>query len=518
MGGEEGATGMSDRGSIVLATVSGDVHDIGKNIVKVILACNGFRVIDLGVMVPLEKIVETARTEKADMIGLSGLIAPSLDEMVCVAQEMERQHFETPLLIGGATTSTTHTAVKIAPAYHGITIRVPDATRAVTVASRLMNTDQRKTFGIETRDSQITLRQQYEVRQAKRDLISLDEARRKRLKTDWDNYRPVRPAELGVTIYDNCALDELVKYIDWTPFFNAWELAGRYPGILNDKVAGEQAVKLFDDAQSLLTTIVDQKLLQARAVVGLFPANAVDDDIVVYEDEKRGTVWQTLHMLRQQRRKPAGQVNSCLADLIAPADTEVSDYIGAFAVTAGHGVHELAAKFEQDDDDYNALMTQLLADRLAEALAEQTHELVRTSLWGYANRERLNNQELIAEKYIGIRPAPGYPACPDHTEKRQLFEMLDVEKATGIKLTASGAMAPGASISGWYFSHPKAIYFGVGRIGRDQVAAYAKRKGVTVADIEKALAIQLAYDPVSTESTRSETTPRTVASANKGSK
>jgi 5-methyltetrahydrofolate--homocysteine methyltransferase len=491
------ATGTAARrnGTIVMATVKGDVHDIGKNIVGVVLRCNNYDVIDLGVMVPAQTILDTARERGADVIGLSGLITPSLDEMVHVAREMTRQGFTMPLLIGGATTSRAHTAVKIAPAYSGPAIHVLDASRGVGVVSQLLSAERRDAFLGDVRGEYEKLRAQHGARDAERVLLPLSEARRRRLQVDWSAYEAPAPRRPGVTVLPNCPLDELVPYIDWTPFFQAWELKGSYPAILEDSTVGEQARRLLEDARQLLERIVRERLLQARAVVGVFRANAVGDDVAIYGDGAGSEVRATLHGLRQQFEKAPGRPNLCLADFVMPQSIGRPDWIGAFAVTAGIGQDALVARFEREHDDYQAILTKALADRLAEALAERLHERVRADLWGYAPDERLDNAALIEERYRGIRPAPGYPACPEHTEKRTLFELLDAPRQAGITLTESCAMLPTASVSGWYFAHPAAQYFGVGRIGRDQVADYATRKGMTVAEVERWLGPNLAYDP-----------------------
>ncbi len=489
-------TAPASHGTIVLATVKGDVHDIGKNIVAVVLRCNGYEVVDLGVMVPAETILETARRVQADAIGLSGLITPSLEEMVHAAKEMEREGFTVPLLIGGATTSKMHTAVRIEPAYRGPTIHVLDASRSVGVVASLLSPDRRAPFARDVRAEYAELRRAHGERRADARLVSLAEARRNRLALPWAECRPARPARPGVHAVDDCPLEELRALVDWTPFFAAWELPGRYPDILRDPAKGAEARKLYDDAQRLLDRLVAGRRLRARAALGLFPANSVgDDDIEVYADEDRTRVLTVLHHLRQQMERQPGRPNLCLADYVAPRDAGVADWIGAFAVTAGHGVEELCAEFERGHDDYSAILTKALADRLAEALAEWLHRRVRREFWGYAPDEALDNEGLIAERYVGIRPAPGYPACPDHTEKAALFGLLDATARTGIALTDSYAMWPAASVSGWYFAHPKAAYFGLGRIGRDQAADYARRKGMDVRAAERWLAPVLGYDP-----------------------
>ncbi|GBD31585.1 MAG: methionine synthase [Gemmatimonadales bacterium] len=484
------------KGTIVLATVKGDVHDIGKNIVAVVLRCNNYRVIDLGVMVPAATILETAKKEGADAVGLSGLITPSLDEMVHVAEAMEREGFEIPLLIGGATTSKIHTAVRIAPAYSGPTVHVLDASRCVAVVSSLFSPERRDDFVREVRREYLKIRERHGERAEEKRILPLAEARKRKFSAGWDGYRPPKPAVLGTTVFQDYPLDELAGYVDWTPFFRAWELKGTFPRILEDDTVGAQARKLFDDAQQLLRRIVEERRFRARGVVGLFPANTVNhDDIEIYADETRSTVLAVVHGLRQQSEKPEGRPNLCLADFIAPKESGIEDYFGAFAVTVGPEVEELAREFELEHDDYNSIMTKALGDRLAEAFAERLHQIVRTRLWGYAPDESLSNDDLIREKYRGIRPAPGYPACPDHSEKRTLFALLDAENTAGIRLTESCAMWPPCSVSGWYLSHPEAFYFGIGKIGRDQVEDYARRKGVPVEEVERWLAPNLAYAP-----------------------
>jgi 5-methyltetrahydrofolate--homocysteine methyltransferase len=491
---QRAAGGVRRNGTVVMATVKGDVHDIGKNIVGVVLRCNNYEVIDLGVMVPAQKILDTAREKGADVIGLSGLITPSLDEMVHVAKEMTRQGFTLPLLIGGATTSRAHTAVKIAPAYSGPAIHVLDASRGVGVVSQLLSAERRDAYLAGIRGEYEKLRTAHGARQDERVILPLAEARRRAMHIDWAAYDPPAPCKPGVTAFADYPLAELVPYIDWTPFFQAWELKGSYPAILEDSVVGEQARKLFADAKALLQRIVKERLFQARAVVGLFPANTVADDIEVYSGTDRKEVRTVLRGLRQQFEKQPGRPNLCLADFVAPRESKKADWVGAFAVTAGFGQDALVAGFEKDNDDYSAILAKALADRLAEALAERLHERVRRELWGYAPEEHLDNAALVAERYRGIRPAPGYPACPEHTEKRTLFDLLDVP-AIGMTLTESCAMLPTASVAGWYFAHPESQYFGVGKVGRDQVADYAGRKGMTVAEAERWLGPNLAYDP-----------------------
>jgi 5-methyltetrahydrofolate--homocysteine methyltransferase len=487
-------TGPERAGTVLLATVKGDVHDIGKNIVGVVLGCNNYEVIDLGVMVPAQRILDEARRVNADVIGLSGLITPSLDEMTHVAREMTRQAFTVPLLIGGATTSRAHTAVRIAPAYTGPTVYVLDASRSVSVLSQLLSPERRPAFTADTAAEYARLRERHAARDAGTVLLSLAEARRRRTAIDWSGFLPPVPAKSGRTVFDDVPLEVLVGYIDWTPFFRTWELAGSWPGILDDPVVGTQARQLLADARALLDRIVRERLLRARAVIGLYPASAAGDDVELYADGAGRQVVAVLHGLRQQFEKPPGRPNQCLADFVAPRDAGIPDWVGAFAVTAGHGLDDLVAEFARAHDDYNGIMAKALADRLAEALAEWAHERVRRELWGYAPDEALDNAALIAERYRGIRPAPGYPACPEHTEKRTLFALLDAEGAAGMTLTESCAMLPTASVSGWYLAHPEARYFGLGRIGRDQVEDYARRKGMTVAEAERWLAPNLAYD------------------------
>ena len=492
---KQGGGPRQAKGRILMATVKGDVHDIGKNIVGVVLQCNNYEVIDLGVMVPCQTILDTAREKQVDLIGLSGLITPSLDEMCHVAAEMERQGFSTPLLIGGATTSKVHTAVKVAPGYSHPTVYVTDASRAVGVASQLLSPEQRDGYAAAVREEYLGLQTQYEGKTARTQLVPLEQARANAAQIDWDAYTPPTPRAPGVTGFDDYPLGDLVSRIDWSPFFTAWELRGAYPAILDDDVVGEEARRLLRDAEAMLARIVDEKLLRARAVVGLFPANADGDDIEVYTDESRREVRMVIHCLRQQMQKPPSRPNSCLADFVAPRGRGIADYVGGFAVTAGIGVDKLAAAYEADHDDYNSILVKVLADRLAEALAERLHERVRKELWGYAADETLDNEALIHEAYRGIRPAPGYPACPDHTEKGPLFELLDAPAHTGLALTESFAMFPTAAVSGFYFSHPQSAYFGVGRIGRDQAEDYARRKGMELATIEKWLSPNLGYQP-----------------------
>jgi 5-methyltetrahydrofolate--homocysteine methyltransferase len=484
------------QGKIVIATVKGDVHDIGKNIVGVVLACNNFEVTDLGVMVPAEKILEEARKRNADVIGLSGLITPSLDEMVHVAQEMERLGYTEPLLIGGATTSRAHTAVKIAPHYSGPVIHVLDASRAAGVVSSLLSEDLQPGFTAKNAEEQNKLRLEFQQKTSSKPLLSIGVARERKEPIDWNTAQIDRPSFSGAQSIGSQPLDELVSYIDWSPFFHTWELRGRFPAILDDPEVGSQARQLFEDAQKLLQDIVNSRLITAKGVYGFWPANSVGDDIEVYNEESRTNVLAVFHMLRQQMDKPSGQFNHCLADFIAPKASGRVDYLGGFAVTAGHGADELARQFEADHDDYNAIMTKALADRLAEAFAEYLHERARRE-WGFGVEEKLSKEDLIRESYRGIRPAAGYPACPDHTEKRTLFGLLQAEKATGIRLTESYAMWPGASVSGLYFGAPNAKYFGVGKIGRDQIQDYQVRKGLSLEEVERWLGPYLNYQPSS---------------------
>jgi len=477
---------------IVMATVKGDVHDIGKNIVGVVLQCNNFEVIDLGVMVPAERILETARREQADIIGLSGLITPSLDEMVQVAREMQRQDFRVPLLIGGATTSPAHTAVKIDPEYEGPVVYVKDASRSVGVAQKLASDNDRVTYIEKVRQDNERRRRLHAGGKRQAPQLSLVEARQNKARPDWNAAAP-RPAQPGVQTIE-LAVADLVEYIDWMPFFNAWEFRGKFPAILQDPDTGEVATSLYEEARSMLDRIVGEGWLEARAVVGLFPANSIDDDIVVYADEERRAELARLHQLRQQKALADGRPNLCLADFVAPVGSGIADWVGSFAVTTGLGLDKRAADFERAHDDYNSIMLKALGDRLAEAGAEYLHARVRREWWGYAPDEGLSNDELIAEAYRGIRPAPGYPACPDHTEKQTLWRVLDVERNTGIRLTDSYAMFPAASVSGWYFAHPDSRYFAVGKIGRDQAEDYARRKGLPVATVERWLAANLGYD------------------------
>ena len=484
------------KGTIVLATVKGDVHDIGKNIVGVVLRCNNYEVVDLGVMVPAATILETARRVKADAIGLSGLITPSLDEMVHTAKEMEREGFTLPLLIGGATTSRVHTAVRIEPAYHGPTVHVLDASRSVGVVSSLLSDQKRDVFVAGVRQEYVRLRREHGERRAQERLVKIAEARRNKLALAWEGYCPPQPRMDGVHALNDYPLAELRETVDWTPFFAAWEMRGKYPDIFADPAKGAEARRLFDDAQRLLERIIAERRLRARAVFGLFPANSVgDDDIEIYADRGRSRVLTVLHHLRQQMGRPPGRPNLCLADYVAPRDSGLPDWIGAFAVTAGLGVDELCAEFERSHDDYSAILAKALSARLAESLAERLPQRVRREFWGYAPDEALDGAALIAERYVGIRPAPGYPACPDHTEKGALFALLDAASRAGITLTESYAMWPAASVSGWYFANPKAAYFGLGKIGRDQAHDYARRKGMDVRATERWLSPVLGYDP-----------------------
>jgi 5-methyltetrahydrofolate--homocysteine methyltransferase len=458
----------------------------------VVLQCNNYEVIDLGVMVPASRILETAREVNADIIGLSGLITPSLEEMTRVAAEMEREGFTIPLLIGGATTSRTHTAVKIEPKYHGPVVHVLDASRAVGVASTLLDKERRDAFAAGVREEYDKVRRDRGDRQEREARHPVAEARRHGLQIDWTGVEAPRPSFLGVRTFEDYPLDELAERIDWTPFFATWELKGAYPRIFDDPKVGEAARSLYEDARRLLDRIVRERSLRATAVLGFWPANRVEDDIELYTDDTRSDVLAVVHSLRQQMVKPPGRPNLALADFTAPKDSGVADYVGAFAVTAGHGLEELVAEFKAANDDYSAILATALADRLAEAFAERLHERVRRELWGYAPDEALDNEALIAEKYQGIRPAPGYPACPDHTEKGTLFTLLDAEARAGIRLTESYAMYPGAAVSGWYFWHPQSSYFGVGRIGRDQLEDYAARKGMSVEDAARWLSPNLA--------------------------
>jgi 5-methyltetrahydrofolate--homocysteine methyltransferase len=491
-----GVTSADDtNGTIIMATVKGDVHDIGKNIVGVVLQCNNYKVIDLGVMVPASKILDAAKEHNADIIGLSGLITPSLDEMVNFAVEMEREGLQIPLLIGGATTSRAHTAVKVAPRRSGPVVWVKDASRSVPVAAALLDDKQRPALLEATEADYAALRERH-AQKSERPMLTLEKARANRTPIEWAGYTPPVPAQgLGVREFLDYDLAELREYIDWQPFFNAWEMKGRFPDILNNPVSGETARKLYDDAQEMLDTLIKEKWLTANGVIGFFPANAVGDDIEVYTDETRTEVMTTLHNLRQQGEHRSGIPNRSLGDYIAPKDTGLADYVGAFAVTTGLGIHVKIDEFKAANDDYSAILLESLADRLAEAFAERMHQRVRKEFWGFQPDEQLDNEALIDEKYVGIRPAPGYPACPEHTEKATLWELMDVKERTGIELTESMAMWPGAAVSGWYFSHPQSQYFVVGRIAQDQVADYAKRKGWTLKEAERWLGPNLGYNP-----------------------
>jgi 5-methyltetrahydrofolate--homocysteine methyltransferase len=491
---------LPSAGKVLMATVKGDVHDIGKNIVGVVLQCNNYEVIDLGVMVPAAKILETAKKEKVDIIGLSGLITPSLDEMCYVAAEMEREGFACPLLIGGATTSKVHTAVKINPNYHrGQAVYVLDASRAVGVVSNLLSDTERAPFIAGIKEDYGKVRTTYLANESRKQRITLQAARGNKFAIDWKSFQPVKPSFFGPRAYTNFDLASLVPYIDWTPFFQTWELSGRYPQILADNKVGAEAKKLFDDAQALLKRMVAEKWVTASGVVGFWPANSVGDDIELYTGEPRHSKLATLHTLRQQiARDPSrDRAHTALADFIAPKETGVADYIGGFAVTTGIGEDAAIEKYVAKTDDYNRIMAKALCDRLAEAFAEAMHGAVRKDLWGYAKGENLSYDDLILEKYKGIRPAPGYPAQPDHTEKATLWKLMDVDHLTGITLTESFAMWPGASVSGLYFAHPDSHYFGVGKVERDQVEDYANRKGWTVEVAERWLAPVLNYDPAS---------------------
>jgi 5-methyltetrahydrofolate--homocysteine methyltransferase len=484
------------KGKILMATVKGDVHDIGKNIVGVVLQCNNYEVIDLGVMVPCEKILDVAKKENVDIIGLSGLITPSLDEMVHVAREMQRLDFNIPLMIGGATTSKAHTAVKIEPQYkNDIALYVSDASRCVNVASQLLSKTAKPTLVEAARTEYDEIRERRKNRGDRTKLVSMSEARARAPELDFETYQPPKPAFTGVRAFNDYDLNELVDYIDWTPFFISWDIAGKYPAIFDDPKRGEAARTLFDDAQKLLKKMIEDKRITARGVIGFWPANRRGDDIVVYTDESRTEELTTLHHLRQQDEKAPGKPMMALSDFVAPEDSHVGDYVGGFAVTTGIGVDELTKEFKDAHDDYSAIMVQALADRLAEAFAERMHERVRKEFWGYATDEQLANDDLIKERYQGIRPAPGYPACPDHTEKATLFKLLDATANTSLQLTEHFAMYPTAAVSGWYFAHPESKYFAVGKIGVDQVEDYAERKGLSKAEAERWLMPSLAYDP-----------------------
>jgi 5-methyltetrahydrofolate--homocysteine methyltransferase len=510
----------SSAGKILLATVKGDVHDIGKNIVGVVLACNNYEVIDIGVMVSCDKILAAAKEHQVDIIGLSGLITPSLDEMVYVAQEMERLGFKIPLLIGGATTSRIHTAVKIDPHYSGPVIHVLDASRSVPVAGRLLQNEltQQEIFS-EIKEEYAALRISHAARQKDKNYLSISDARKKTSGINWQGFEAKAPQFLGVKYLNDYSLEEIAKYIDWTPFFSTWQLSGKYPKIFDNAIIGQEAKKLFDDAQELLKEIIDQKLLKANAALGFYPVNSFGDDIILHNFkenvqetlcEKHGThktisfeiekkdelsdSKEWLHHLRQQGQKASSLPNHALSDFVAPLHTGITDYIGAFALTTGLGIESLLEKYEKEHDDYNSIMVKSLADRLAEAFAELLHEKVRKEYWGYSTDENFTCEELISEKYQGIRPAPGYPACPDHTEKRKLFDLLKAEENSGINLTESYAMHPASSVSGFYFSHPQSTYFGLGKIAKDQVVDYAERKGMDLKEVERWLSPVLNYD------------------------
>jgi len=487
------ASSRGAAGKILMATVKGDVHDIGKNIVSVVLACNNYEIIDLGVMVPPEKIIQRAVEEQVDIIGLSGLITPSLDEMVFLAKEMERQNFKVPLLIGGATTSKAHTAVKIDPQYNAAVVHVNDASRAVTVVGDLLQKERSGAYKNQVKLDYESFREKFLQRGRTKEYISIAEARQNKFQIAWNETAITTPKEVGIKVIEEVALEKLLPFIDWTPFFRSWDLHGKYPAILTDAVVGEHASELFSDAQKLLQDVIASKSLKAKAVFGLFPANSVvEDDIKVTNTEADQTV--TFHTLRQQSRKKEGVPHIALADFIAPKSSGIQDYLGCFCVTAGFGTQDLASSYEKNHDDYNAIMIKALADRLAEALAEYLHKEVRTRYWGYAIEEDLTNDELIKESYKGIRPAPGYPACPDHLEKNTIWELLKVEENIGVQLTESLAMWPAASVSGYYFAHPEARYFGLGKIAQDQLGSYAQRKGISVEMAQKWLAPNLAED------------------------
>lgn len=483
------------KGKILLATVKGDVHDIGKNIVGVVLRCNNYDVIDLGVMVPSDKILETAQEEKVDIIGLSGLITPSLDEMVHVASEMERQKFKLPLLIGGATTSRIHTAVKIEPSYSGTTIHVLDASRSVNVVGNLLSDENRPELEKKISSLYSQLRDDHKKRRESAELIPFEKACENKEQIQWNSYTPKRPEVMGITVFEDMPVEDLLAYIDWTPFFRIWRIRGRYPDLLDDEKVGKQATELIDDAKKMLQRIIDEKLLTVRGVVGMFPANAVGEDIEIYSDDSRKKISAAIHCLRQQEKKSSGKPNASLADFIAPKETGIEDYIGAFVVSAGFGVSAVSRQFEKDNDDYSSIMIKGLATRLAEAYAEKLHERVRKDIWGYSPDENFTNKELIDEKYSGIRPAPGYPTCPDHTEKDILFSLVDARGNIDVRLTQTYAMSPPASVSGWYFAHPQSHYFNLGKLEKDQIIDYAERKGMSVKEVEKWLAPNLIYDP-----------------------
>jgi len=488
-------TEVKSNGKVLLATVKGDVHDIGKNIVGVVLQCNNYDIIDLGVMVSSEDILRVAKEEKCDIIGLSGLITPSLDEMVHVAKEMKRQDYTLPLLIGGATTSKAHTAVKIEPQYEEPVVYVPNASRSVSVVSALLSDELRPAFMERQKDEYERVRERHYKKGPRSTLISLEDARANAVPVSFDEYTPTTPANLGVTVLDDIDLNTVRNYIDWTPFFMTWQLSGKYPLILKHEVVGEEATRLFNDANTMLDDVINNKKLTAKAVFGLFPAHRKKDDLILYTDETRTTPLKKLHQLRQQSKKPAGQYNRCLSDYVADEASGVKDYVGAFAVSAGFGVDEIVKAFDAEHDDYNSILAKAVADRLAEATAEYLHEQIRKEYWGYAPEENLENDDLIREKYQGIRPAPGYPACPEHTEKGLLWELLDVENNIGMELTSSYAMWPGAAVSGWYFAHPEAKYFAVAKVAKDQVEDYAIRKEMTMPQAERWLSANLDYEP-----------------------
>lgn len=483
----------SSAAKILLATVKGDVHDIGKNIVGVVLACNNFDIVDLGVMVPADKILDAAIEHKVDAIGLSGLITPSLDEMVHVAKEMERRGMKLPLMVGGATTSRIHTAVKIDPVYSGAVVHVLDASKSVPVAGELISKETYNNIFTRVKSEYSQLREDHANRKQDKNYVSFKEAQKNKLTIDWANKQFVQPKLIGNQVFKDYSIEEISRYIDWTPFFNTWMLKGKFPKIFENEIIGEEARKLYDDAQKVIQEVVEKDLLYANGIVGLYPANSIGDSVEVYADETRSEVITTFHMLRQQGKKGSGLPNLSLADYVAPKG-EGEDYMGAFAVTAGIGIEPLLEKYEKDHDDYNSIMIKAVADRLAEAFAELMHEKVRKELWGYAANESFDNEALIKENYQGIRPAPGYPACPEHTEKGKLFDLLEAEKNTGISLTESFAMYPASSVSGFYFMHEEAKYFGLGKIEKDQVEDYASRKGWTTEQAEKWLAPNLSYD------------------------
>jgi 5-methyltetrahydrofolate--homocysteine methyltransferase len=480
----------SSAGKVLMATVKGDVHDIGKNIVSVVLGCNNFEIIDLGVMVPPEKIIEAAIRENVDIIGLSGLITPSLDEMVYLAKELDKLNIKIPIMIGGATTSRAHTAVKIAPEYKETVVHVNDASRAVTVASNLLQPETKVNYSKTIREEYDKLREGYLNRSRDKNYLSIEQARRNKLQLNWNDFQPAKPNYIGVKIIE-VELSDLVDFIDWTPFFNSWELFGRYPAILKDEVVGEQASSLFADAQKMLSQIISEKWLQAKGILGIFPANQINDDDIQVSDEEGRELVKFL-TLRQQSQKTAGAPNIALADFIAPKDTKKQDYIGCFCVTTGFGVDEKAVEFEKQLDDYNSILVKALGDRFAEAFAEYLHLKVRREIWGYASDEKLSNQDLIAEEYKGIRPAPGYPACPDHLEKPTIWKLLNVEQEIGVKLTESMAMWPASSVSGYYFANPESKYFGLGKIKEDQVIDYAKRRNISTETATKWLSPNIA--------------------------